>query len=104
MVNAFIFFHLTRLNFLQVVNLNYGMKDKNPIDFVRFYTKENPNVAIEVKKDEVLSLKFLHNRSLLLISCNYTLYIATFRYLICYPKSLRNNEFDFFVKGMTRKA
>lgn len=53
MVNAFIFFHLTRLNFLQVVNLNYGMKDKNPIDFVRFYTKENPNVAIEVKKDEV---------------------------------------------------
>lgn len=53
MVNAFIFFHLTRLNFLQVVNLNYGMKDKNPIDFVRFYTKENPNLAIEVKKDEV---------------------------------------------------
>lgn len=53
MVNALIFFSLTKLNYLQVVNLNYGMKDKNPIDFVRFYTKENPNVAIEVKKDEV---------------------------------------------------
>lgn len=53
MVNAFIFFSLTKLNYLQVVNLNYGMKDKNPIDFVRFYTKENPNVPIEVKKDEV---------------------------------------------------
>lgn len=47
------FFSLTKLNYLQVVNLNYGMKDKNPIDFVRFYTKENPNVPIEVKKDEV---------------------------------------------------
>lgn len=52
-VNALIIFSLTKLNYLQVVNLNYGMKDKNPIDFVRFYTKENPNVAIEVKKDEV---------------------------------------------------
>lgn len=53
MVNAFIFFHLTRLNFLQVVNLNYGMKDKNPIDHVRFYTKGHPDVAIRVKKAEV---------------------------------------------------
>nr|XP_034318697.1 deoxynucleoside triphosphate triphosphohydrolase SAMHD1 isoform X3 [Crassostrea gigas] len=50
---------------IDVVNLNYGMKDKNPIDFVRFYTKENPNVAIEVKKDEVSDLlpeKFAEQR------------------------------------------
>lgn len=53
MVNVFIFFYLIRLNFLQVVNLNYGMKDKNLIDFVCFYIKENFNVVIEVKKDEV---------------------------------------------------
>lgn len=53
MVDAFIFFPLTRLNYLQVVYLNYGMKEKNPIDFVRFYTKQNPNAATEVQKDEV---------------------------------------------------
>lgn len=28
-------------------------KIKNPIDHVRFYHKENPNIPIEVKKEEV---------------------------------------------------
>lgn len=48
-----LFFPLTRLNYLQVVYLHYGKKENNPIDFVRFYTKQNPNVATEVKKKEV---------------------------------------------------
>lgn len=38
---------------LQVVKLNYGMKDKNPIDQVRFYRKDNPDKATKIKKTEV---------------------------------------------------
>lgn len=41
---------------IDVVDLNYGMKDKNPIDHARFYKKDNPNVAIEIKKEEVSDL------------------------------------------------
>lgn len=43
----------TGLYKLQVVDLNYGMKDKNPIDHVRFYKKDNPNVAFQIKQEEV---------------------------------------------------
>lgn len=35
------------------VYFNYGMKDKNPIDHVHFYKKDDPDKAIEVKKEEV---------------------------------------------------
>lgn len=38
---------------LQVVDLNYGMKEKNPIDHARFYKKGNPDLAIEIKKEQV---------------------------------------------------
>lgn len=38
---------------LQVVKLNYGMKDKNPIDHVHFYKKENPDEADKIDKSEV---------------------------------------------------
>lgn len=50
---------------VDVVHLNYGMKDKNPIDHVRFYTKGHPDVAIRVKKAEVsdlLPVKFEEQR------------------------------------------
>ncbi|XP_045193463.2 deoxynucleoside triphosphate triphosphohydrolase SAMHD1-like [Mercenaria mercenaria] len=41
---------------VHLVYLDYGMKDKNPIDNVRFYSKENPNVAVRVRKDQVSNL------------------------------------------------
>lgn len=50
---------------IDVVYLHYGKKENNPIDFVRFYTKQNPNVATEVKKKEVSDLlpgKFAEHR------------------------------------------
>ena len=37
----------------QVVTFDYGMKEKNPIDLMRFYTKEKPNHAFKIRKDQV---------------------------------------------------
>ncbi len=36
-----------------MVYLDYGMKDKNPIENVRFYNKANPDKAVQVRKSEV---------------------------------------------------
>lgn len=41
---------------VHLVYLDYGMKDKNPVDNVRFYSKENPNTAVRVRKDQVSNL------------------------------------------------
>ncbi|KAJ8303325.1 hypothetical protein KUTeg_019721 [Tegillarca granosa] len=38
---------------VHLVYLDYGMKQKNPIDHVRFYNKKDPSKAIRVRKDEV---------------------------------------------------
>ncbi|XP_077982441.1 deoxynucleoside triphosphate triphosphohydrolase SAMHD1-like [Glandiceps talaboti] len=38
---------------VHVINLNYGMGDENPIDHVRFYSKDNPDQAMKVRKNEV---------------------------------------------------
>lgn len=38
---------------IDVVKFNYGMKDKNPIDHVHFYKKDDPNKAIKIDKSEV---------------------------------------------------
>ncbi|KAI1890241.1 hypothetical protein AGOR_G00151690 [Albula goreensis] len=40
----------------KVVDMTYGMKDKNPIDFMHFYSKENPNKAFKIPKDRVSQL------------------------------------------------
>lgn len=37
---------------IQVIRLNYGMGDQNPIEQVRFYSKNSPNVAKVVRKEE----------------------------------------------------
>ena len=37
----------------QIVDLNYGMGQLNPIDHVRFYSKDNPQQAMKVRKSEV---------------------------------------------------
>lgn len=41
---------------IDVVNLNYGKKDENPIDHVRFYRKNDPDKAEKIKKSEVSGL------------------------------------------------
>ena len=38
---------------LKVISFDYGMKDKNPIDEMRFYTKQNPSKGVKVHKDQV---------------------------------------------------
>ena len=37
----------------QIATFDYGMKDQNPIDHMRFYTKDNLQTAIPVRKDQV---------------------------------------------------
>ncbi|WAR11718.1 SAMH1-like protein [Mya arenaria] len=36
----------------ELVNLDYGMKEKNPIDSVRFYSKDRPDVAVQIRKEQ----------------------------------------------------
>ena len=37
----------------QIVTFDYGMRDRNPIDEVRFYGKNNPNKPMIVRKEQV---------------------------------------------------
>ncbi|XP_036961527.1 deoxynucleoside triphosphate triphosphohydrolase SAMHD1-like isoform X2 [Acanthopagrus latus] len=39
-----------------VFALDYGMKDKNPVDHLHFYTKENPDKAVKLPKEKVSQL------------------------------------------------
>ena len=48
--------HVTsaNINFLcQVVQFDFGMKDKDPITNMRFYRKDNPEKAVPVKRNQV---------------------------------------------------
>ncbi len=38
---------------IKVITFNYGMKDEDPIEHMRFYKKDNPTKAEKVKKDQV---------------------------------------------------
>ena len=38
--------------FLQITTFDYGKKAENPIDHIRFYTKENPHKAEKIRKDQ----------------------------------------------------
>ncbi|XP_022448181.1 deoxynucleoside triphosphate triphosphohydrolase SAMHD1 isoform X3 [Delphinapterus leucas] len=38
---------------VDVINMDYGMEDKNPIDHVRFYCKSEPSQAIMITKNQV---------------------------------------------------
>ncbi|XP_022106625.1 deoxynucleoside triphosphate triphosphohydrolase SAMHD1-like isoform X2 [Acanthaster planci] len=38
---------------VHIVDLNYGMGHRNPIDYVRFYSKANPQQAVMVRKCQV---------------------------------------------------
>ncbi|XP_062422349.1 deoxynucleoside triphosphate triphosphohydrolase SAMHD1-like [Pungitius pungitius] len=39
--------------FVDVINFDYGMKDENPIDSVRFYKKDKPSKAFKISKNQV---------------------------------------------------
>uniref|UniRef100_A0A8C2M3H4 Deoxynucleoside triphosphate triphosphohydrolase SAMHD1 n=2 Tax=Cricetulus griseus TaxID=10029 RepID=A0A8C2M3H4_CRIGR len=41
---------------VDVINMDYGMKDKNPIDHVHFYCKNNTKHAVKISKDQVSKL------------------------------------------------
>ncbi|XP_060075553.1 deoxynucleoside triphosphate triphosphohydrolase SAMHD1-like isoform X2 [Ylistrum balloti] len=38
---------------VEIISMNYGMKDLNPIDHVRFYNKSKPEIAMMIRKEEV---------------------------------------------------
>ncbi|OBS58467.1 hypothetical protein A6R68_10432 [Neotoma lepida] len=41
---------------VDVINMDYGMEDKNPIDHVHFYCKSNTRQAVMITKDQVSQL------------------------------------------------
>lgn len=41
---------------VSVIYMDYGMKEKNPINNVRFYCKDNPTTAIQIRKNQVSKL------------------------------------------------
>uniref|UniRef100_A0AAR2ILV7 Deoxynucleoside triphosphate triphosphohydrolase SAMHD1 n=1 Tax=Pygocentrus nattereri TaxID=42514 RepID=A0AAR2ILV7_PYGNA len=41
---------------VSVIYMDYGMKDKNPINSVHFYCKNDPNKAIKIRKNQVSKL------------------------------------------------
>ncbi|KAI1892779.1 hypothetical protein AGOR_G00137040 [Albula goreensis] len=41
---------------VSIVNMDYGMKEKNPINNVRFYCKNDPTKAIKIRKNQVSQL------------------------------------------------
>ncbi|CAO2578003.1 Deoxynucleoside triphosphate triphosphohydrolase SAMHD1 [Lemmus lemmus] len=41
---------------VDVINMDYGMEDKNPIDHVRFYSKNNTRQAVRISKEQVSQL------------------------------------------------
>ncbi|XP_068453256.1 deoxynucleoside triphosphate triphosphohydrolase SAMHD1-like [Clinocottus analis] len=41
---------------VSVICMDYGMKDKNPINNVHFYCKDDPNKAVQIRKNQVSKL------------------------------------------------
>nr|XP_015220264.1 PREDICTED: deoxynucleoside triphosphate triphosphohydrolase SAMHD1 [Lepisosteus oculatus] len=48
---------------VSVINIDYGMKEKNPINNVRFYCKNDPTNAIRIRKDQVSPFLCKHSNS-----------------------------------------
>ncbi|XP_006144165.1 deoxynucleoside triphosphate triphosphohydrolase SAMHD1 [Tupaia chinensis] len=54
---VFLEVELTAEDFIvDVINMDYGMEDKNPIDHVHFYCKSDPTKAIRITKSQVSQL------------------------------------------------
>uniref|UniRef100_A0A8C4SHA4 Deoxynucleoside triphosphate triphosphohydrolase SAMHD1 n=1 Tax=Erpetoichthys calabaricus TaxID=27687 RepID=A0A8C4SHA4_ERPCA len=41
---------------IDIIQMDYGMKEKNPVNNVRFYCKNDPEKAIRIRKDQVSQL------------------------------------------------
>ncbi|XP_056279078.1 deoxynucleoside triphosphate triphosphohydrolase SAMHD1 isoform X3 [Pseudoliparis swirei] len=41
---------------VSVIDMDYGMKDKNPVNHVHFYCKDDPDKAIRIRKNQVSKL------------------------------------------------
>ncbi|AWP09820.1 putative deoxynucleoside triphosphate triphosphohydrolase SAMHD1 isoform 2 [Scophthalmus maximus] len=41
---------------VSIINMDYGMKEKNPINSVHFYSKDNPTKAYQIRKNQVSKL------------------------------------------------
>ena len=54
---------------IQVFALDYGMKDKNPVDNMHFYSKENPDMAVMLPKEKVRTKAFMTEYFILVFPC-----------------------------------
>ncbi|TNN49460.1 Deoxynucleoside triphosphate triphosphohydrolase SAMHD1 [Liparis tanakae] len=41
---------------VSVIDMDYGMKDKNPVNNVHFYCKDDPDKAVQIRKNQVSKL------------------------------------------------
>lgn len=88
---------------MQVVNFNYGKKDKNPIDHVCFYTKKDPNKEDKRKRSEV-GVRYLLQISSILTSIDslFLLYLLQQWFIIkvsgLLPKKFEEQEIRFYCK------
>ncbi|KAK8740206.1 hypothetical protein OTU49_003102 [Cherax quadricarinatus] len=41
---------------IQKVRFNYGLGEKNPIEYIRFYSKNSPNEARKIQEEEISSM------------------------------------------------
>jgi hypothetical protein len=46
---------------LKIVNFNYGSKNKNPLENVKFYSKYSPDSCFSIEKDQVKKKNFKFN-------------------------------------------
>ena len=44
------------------MDLDYGMRDENPLDKVRFYKKNDPDKAIRVRREQVNRNSISHHK------------------------------------------
>ena len=49
--------------------MDYGKKDKNPVDYMHFYNKENPEEAVKLPKEEVRTKAMMTEYFILVFPC-----------------------------------
>lgn len=60
---ALLYFKIYQPFLLQVIAMDYGMKEKDPINNVRFYCKEDPTKAIQIRKNQVRTKAYITKHS-----------------------------------------
>ena len=49
----FCYYLIKNKSFFQIINLTYGQENLNPINSIRFYTKDQPDKAIPIPQEQV---------------------------------------------------